>query len=104
MYNRINQRVDIMMKNGLLEEAEKLYPHKKLNALHTVGYRELFEYFDENFTKELAAAQIKKHTLRFAKRQGTWFRKDKYVTCFDFQDDIQNIIQLLETKIKNLNN
>ncbi|WP_299157158.1 tRNA (adenosine(37)-N6)-dimethylallyltransferase MiaA [uncultured Tenacibaculum sp.] len=99
MYNRINQRVDIMMQNGLLEEAEKLYPHKKLNALQTVGYRELFEYFDGNFTKELAIAEIKKNTRRFAKRQGTWFRKDKNIAWFDFQDDIQNIIQLLEAKI-----
>ena len=99
MYNRINQRVDIMMQNGLLDEAEKLYPHKKLNALQTVGYRELFEYFDGNFTKEFAVEEIKKNTRRFAKRQGTWFRKDENITWFDFQDDLQNIIQLLENKI-----
>ena len=99
MYNRINQRVDIMMNNGLLEEAKKLHPHKKLNALQTVGYRELFEYFDGNFTKEFAIEEIKKNTRRFAKRQGTWFRKDKNIIWFDFQDDIQHIIQEIENKI-----
>ncbi|MCF2874237.1 MULTISPECIES: tRNA (adenosine(37)-N6)-dimethylallyltransferase MiaA [unclassified Tenacibaculum] len=99
MYNRINQRVDIMMNNGLLEEAKKLHPHKKLNALQTVGYRELFEYFDGNFTKEFAVEEIKKNTRRFAKRQGTWFRKDKSIIWFDFQDDIQHIIQEIENKI-----
>ncbi|KAB1159921.1 tRNA (adenosine(37)-N6)-dimethylallyltransferase MiaA [Tenacibaculum aiptasiae] len=99
MYNRINQRVDIMINNGLLEEAKKLYPHKKLNALQTVGYRELFEYFDGNFTKEFAIEEIKKNTRRFAKRQGTWFRKDKSIIWFDFQDDIQHIIQEIENKI-----
>lgn len=99
MYNRINQRVDIMINNGLMEEAKELYPHKKLNALQTVGYRELFEYFDGNFTKEFAIEEIKKNTRRFAKRQGTWFRKDKNIIWFDFQDDTQHIIQEIENKI-----
>lgn len=99
MYNRINQRVDIMINNGLIEEAKELYPHKKLNALQTVGYRELFEYFDGNFTKEFAIEEIKKNTRRFAKRQGTWFRKDKSIIWFDFKDDTQHIIQEIENKI-----
>ncbi|CAM1333413.1 tRNA (adenosine(37)-N6)-dimethylallyltransferase MiaA [Tenacibaculum aestuariivivum] len=99
MYNRINCRVDIMMENGLLEEAKKMYPHKDLTALKTVGYRELFEYFDDNFTKEFAIEEIKKNTRRFAKRQGTWFRKDKEIIWFDFQDNTQNIIDTLEAKI-----
>ena len=98
MYNRINQRVDIMIKNGLLDEAKELFPHKKLNALQTVGYRELFEYFNDNFSKEFAIEEIKKNTRRFAKRQGTWFRKDQNITWFDFKDDIQHIIQTLENK------
>ncbi|OSY89172.1 tRNA delta(2)-isopentenylpyrophosphate transferase [Tenacibaculum holothuriorum] len=100
MYDRINRRVDIMMENGLLEEAKTVYPHKNLNALQTVGYRELFEYFDGNFTKEFAVSEIKKNTRRFAKRQGTWFRKDKNILWFDFQEDVENII----TRVKNLLN
>ena len=99
MYDRINKRVDIMMNNGLLEEAKAMYPHKKLNALKTVGYRELFEYLDGNFTKEFAIEEIKKNTRRFAKRQGTWFRKDKEIVWFDFKEDLQHIIQSLENKI-----
>ncbi|MFZ3574751.1 tRNA (adenosine(37)-N6)-dimethylallyltransferase MiaA [Tenacibaculum finnmarkense] len=99
MYDRINKRVDIMLENGLLEEAKKMQPHKGLTALKTVGYRELFEYFEGNFTKEFAIEEIKKNTRRFAKRQGTWFRRDTQINWFDFQDDIQKIITCLEDKI-----
>ncbi|MEX6625473.1 tRNA (adenosine(37)-N6)-dimethylallyltransferase MiaA [Tenacibaculum salmonis] len=99
MYNRINKRVGIMMENGLLEEAKNMYPHKDLTALKTVGYRELFEYFDNNFTKEFAIEEIKKNTRRFAKRQGTWFRKDKEIIWFDFQENTQKIIETLDAKI-----
>lgn len=98
MYDRINRRVDIMINNGLIEEAKKLEDHKSLNALQTVGYRELFEYFDGNFTKEFAIDEIKKNTRRFAKRQGTWFRKDKNILWFDFQEDVQSIIKIIESK------
>ncbi|WCC43929.1 tRNA (adenosine(37)-N6)-dimethylallyltransferase MiaA [Tenacibaculum finnmarkense] len=99
IYDRINKRVDIMLENGLLEEAKKMQPHKDLTALKTVGYRELFEYFEGNFTKEFAIEEIKKNTRRFAKRQGTWFRRDTQINWFDFQDDIQKIITSLEDKI-----
>ncbi|TVZ55096.1 tRNA dimethylallyltransferase [Lutibacter sp. Hel_I_33_5] len=99
LYNRINQRVDIMMNNGLLEEAKKLHQHKTLNALQTVGYRELFSYFDGNFTKEFAIEEIKKNTRRFAKRQGTWFRKDTAITWFDYQEEIAPIIETITTKL-----
>ncbi|MCD8414917.1 tRNA (adenosine(37)-N6)-dimethylallyltransferase MiaA [Tenacibaculum dicentrarchi] len=99
MYDRINKRVDIMLENGLLEEAKKMQPHKNLTALKTVGYRELFEYFEGDFTKEFAIEEIKKNTRRFAKRQGTWFRRDTQINWFDFQDDIQKIITCLEDKI-----
>lgn len=97
MYDRINKRVDMMMDTGLLEEAKTMYPHKKLNALKTVGYRELFEYLDGNFSKEFAIEEIKKNTRRFAKRQGTWFRKDKEIVWFDYQSDLETIV----TAIKN---
>lgn len=99
MYDRINRRVDIMIKKGLIEEAKKLHPHKNLNALQTVGYRELFEYFEGNFTKEFAIKEIKKNSRRFAKRQGTWFRKDPNILWFDFQEDVQNIIKTIENKL-----
>ena len=99
IYNRINMRVDIMMENGLLEEAEKLYQHKSLNALQTVGYRELFSYFDGDFTKEFAISEIKKNTRRFAKRQGTWFKRDQNTLWFNYQTDINAIIAKISDKI-----
>lgn len=99
MYDRINRRVDIMMEKGLIEEAKKLHSHKNLNALQTVGYRELFEYFEGNFTKEFAIEEIKKNSRRFAKRQGTWFRKDANILWFDFQEEVQNIIRTIENKL-----
>ena len=99
MYNRINQRVDIMMQNGLLEETKKLYLYKHLNALQTVGYRELFDYFDGHFTLDFAIEEIKKNTRRFAKRQGTWFRKDKNIVWFDFQENTQHIIEIIKAKL-----
>lgn len=98
IYSRINERVDIMMENGLLEEAKKLYPHKDLNSLKTVGYRELFSYFDEEFTKEFAISEIKKNTRRFAKRQLTWFKRDENTLWFDYKTDSNHIIKMLEEK------
>ena len=99
IYNRINMRVDIMMENGLLEEAEKLHEHKHLNALQTVGYRELFSYFDGDFTKEFAISEIKKNTRRFAKRQGTWFKRDQNTMWFNYLTDINTIIAKISDKI-----
>ncbi len=96
IYDRINRRVDIMMNEGLLEEAKALYPHKKLNALQTVGYRELFSYFDGDFTLDFAISEIKKNTRRFAKRQGTWFRRDENTSWFDYEEDVQGIIEKVE--------
>ncbi len=96
MYNRINKRVDIMIKEGLLEEAKKLYEHKNLNALQTVGYRELFDYFDGNCTLEFAIEEIKKNTRRFAKRQVTWNKKDTSIHWFDFKTDTSEIIKKIE--------
>jgi len=99
IYNRINKRVEIMIENGLLKEAQKLYPNKKLNALKTVGYRELFSYFDGDFTQEFAISEIKKNTRRFAKRQLTWFRKDAEILWFDYQTDVKNILSEISDKI-----
>lgn len=96
MYDRINRRVDIMMNEGLLEEAKALHPHKMLNALQTVGYRELFNYFDGDWTLDFAVSEIKKNTRRFAKRQGTWFQKDEKTLWFDYEENVANIIEEIE--------
>lgn len=100
MYNRINQRVDIMLNEGLLTEAETLYPNKHLNALQTVGYRELFDYFDGKTTLDFAIEQIKMNTRRFAKRQITWFKRTENVSWFDYLADRKGIIPVIE-KIMN---
>lgn len=76
LIQRINQRVDIMVGEGLIEEARELYPFRDLNALNTVGYKELFKYFDNKISLEEAIEEIKINTRKYAKRQVTWFRKD----------------------------
>ena len=83
IYDRINQRVDIMINEGLLAEASELLVHKDLNALQTVGYRELFRYFDGEISLEIAIEEIKKNTRRFAKRQLTWFKRNKNTKWFN---------------------
>jgi tRNA dimethylallyltransferase len=99
IYNRINQRVDIMMSEGLLQEAEALYPNKALNALQTVGYRELFSYFDGEFTLPFAIEEIKKNTRRFSKRQLTWFKRNEATKWFDYATPKSEIISFIESKI-----
>jgi tRNA dimethylallyltransferase len=99
MYDRINQRVDIMINDGLLAEAEQLYPHKELNALQTVGYRELFAHFDGESTLDFAIEEIKKNTRRFSKRQLTWFKRTENTQWFDYLTDRAKIIQHIETFI-----
>lgn len=97
MYQRINERVDTMMQNGLLEEAKQLHQYKKLNALQTVGYRELFSYLDGDFSLEFAVEEIKKNTRRFAKRQVTWNKKDSNIHWFNFEENPSEIIKKIET-------
>lgn len=96
IYDRINHRVDQMMEKGLLEEAQSLYAYKHLNALQTVGYRELFAHFDGLISLEEAINEIKKNTRRFAKRQGTWFRRDPEITWFDYKTSPNDIINFVE--------
>ncbi|MDG3582206.1 tRNA (adenosine(37)-N6)-dimethylallyltransferase MiaA [Galbibacter pacificus] len=100
IYNRINQRVDIMMQNGLLEEARKLHQYKNLNALQTVGYKELFDYFDGKWTLDFAVSEIKKNTRRFAKRQLTWLRKDEDILWFDHTANLSDILLKVNQKIE----
>ena len=99
IYDRINKRVDLMVDAGLIDEAKKLYPNKELNALQTVGYRELFNYFDGNFTLDFAISEIKKNTRRFAKRQETWFKRDTKIHWFDYKEDILKIINFVEQNL-----
>lgn len=77
LYERINKRVDIMMMEGQLEEAKRLYPQRDIKNLQTVGYSELFDYIDGKYDLPTAIEKIKQHTRNYAKRQLTWFRKDK---------------------------
>jgi tRNA dimethylallyltransferase len=100
MYERINRRVDLMMHDGLLEEVKNLHPNKNLNALQTVGYRELFDYLDGKANLEFAVEEIKKNTRRFAKRQLTWFKRTENVQWFDYKSDVEEII---DYTIRNLN-
>ncbi|MDP5231037.1 MAG: tRNA (adenosine(37)-N6)-dimethylallyltransferase MiaA [Cellulophaga sp.] len=99
IYNRINQRVDMMLANGLLDEAKSLLQYKDLNALQTVGYKELFSYFEGSSTLEFAISEIKKNTRRFAKRQLTWFRKNEETIWVDFDENCDNIIEKIENHI-----
>ena len=99
VYDRINQRVDQMIENGLVDEARKLFPYKNLNALQTVGYKELFSYFEGEINLEFAIEEIKKNTRRFAKRQFTWFKKDQEILWFDYLTDLDKIINQIEQKL-----
>ncbi|UII75607.1 tRNA (adenosine(37)-N6)-dimethylallyltransferase MiaA [Flagellimonas sp. HMM57] len=104
IYERINQRVDTMMDTGLLEEAKKLYRDKHLNALQTVGYRELFQYFDGNFTLDFAISEIKKNTRRFAKRQLTWLRKNNDILWVNHDEASSSILEKVTAKINDTSN
>lgn len=101
IYDRINQRVDLMMEHGLLNEAKDLYAHKELNSLNTVGYKELFKYFDNEWSLEFAISEIKKNSRRFAKRQLTWFKKNETIKWFDYHDDLNTIIDYINGNLKN---
>lgn len=101
VYDRINRRVDLMMNVGLLEEAKNLFQNKDLNALQTVGYRELFDYLDGTTTLDFAIEEIKKNTRRFAKRQMTWFKRTENVDWFDYSTPTSEVIQMINSKIEN---
>jgi len=82
LYDRINQRVDEMMANGLLEEVKAMYPKRSLNALNTVGYKELFDYLEGRWTLDEAVERIKGNTRRYARKQLTWYKKDEQIHWF----------------------
>ena len=102
IYKRINKRVDQMLKKGLLKEVKTVYKHRGLNALNTVGYKELFEYFAGNWTLDFAVEEIKKNSRRFAKRQLTWFKKNENTKWYDYQTSLEIILNQIKTEITKL--
>ena len=96
VYNRIEERVEVMLEKGLLIEAQEMFRYRKLNALQTVGYRELFDFLDGKMSLAIAVEEIKKNTRRFAKRQYTWFNKDKDIQWFDYEIAVEEIITVLK--------
>jgi len=99
LYNRINQRVDKMIEDGLIEEAWKLYPKRRLNSLNTVGYKELFEYFDGNCSLDFAIDKIKQHSRNYARKQLTWFNKDKEINWINLSDNKTGVVEKIVSLI-----
>jgi len=97
LYNRINARVDEMMQKGLLKEAEALYPMRELNALNTVGYKEIFEYINGRWSLDEAIERIKGNTRRYARKQLTWYKKDPQIRWFH-PDQKKEIIDYIITE------
>ena len=97
LYERINKRVDIMIEQGLIEEVKKIYEKydKFPTAMQGLGYKEVVEYLEKQITKEEMIEKIKQETRRYAKRQLTWFRKNKQTIWLNAQDEIQNNIQII---------
>jgi len=96
IYDRINQRVDLMIDAGLIDEVKTLLPYQNLNALNTVGYKELFKYLSGEWTLDFAISEIKKNTRRFAKRQLTWFKRNEKTLWFDYESDVNTIIKQIK--------
>ncbi|WP_456437626.1 tRNA (adenosine(37)-N6)-dimethylallyltransferase MiaA [Psychroserpens sp.] len=96
IYDRINKRVDNMISEGLLDEVKSLQSKQKLNALNTVGYKELFKFLDNEWTLDFAISEIKKNTRRFAKRQLTWFKKNTDTLWFDYTINIEIVIKAIK--------
>lgn len=100
VYDRINQRVDNMMEEGLLKEVSSLQEYKEYNALNTVGYKELFQFLNDEIELKEAVSEIKKNTRRFAKRQLTWFRKDNEIEWFSYDTAPEEIINFIKTSLR----
>ena len=101
IHERINRRVDAMMEAGLVSEAKELYPFRQLNALNTVGYKEIFDYIDSGHSIEMAVEQIKGHTRQYARRQLTWFRRDQHMQWFH-PDNADGVMAHIEKEMKRL--
>ena len=97
--DRINARVDQMMRDGLLEEARHVYPYKHLNSLNTVGYKEMFNYLDGEWPLDFAVEKIKRNSRVYARKQMTWFKRDKEINWFH-PDNIEGILTFLDEQLK----
>lgn len=102
VYDTINRRVDVMMEKGLLEEVRSLQQYKDLNALQTVGYKELFAYLDGTWNLPTAISEIKKNTRRFAKRQVTWFKRNPNTLWIDPQNNQNNTLDIIHSAIEKI--
>jgi len=100
LYERINTRVTRMMDDGLLEEAKAVYPLRHLNSLQTVGYKELFGYLDGEYDLRRAIELIRQNTRHYAKRQMTWFRRDKDIHWIDANNDYEKNIDSIDTLLR----
>ena len=98
LYARINKRVDIMMEDGLLEEAKSVYQYKNLNSLNTVGYKEMFKYLDGEWELPFAIEKIKQDSRIYSRKQVTWFKRDTDITWFH-PDDTDNIMSFIEERL-----
>lgn len=98
LFQRINQRVDQMMDDGLLDEVRQLLPYRHFNALHTVGYNELFRYLDGEWPLPMAVERIKKNTRVYAKKQMTWFKRDQCIHWFH-PDQFHDIVRLIDQEL-----
>lgn len=96
--DRINARVDQMMRDGLLEEARHVYPYKHLNSLNTVGYKEMFNYLDGEWPLDFAIEKIKRNSRVYARKQMTWFKRDKEINWFH-PDNIEGILTFLDEQL-----
>lgn len=99
LYERINRRVDIMMEEGLLEEARRVYPFRQLNSLNTVGYKELFNYLDGTWELPFAIEKIKQNSRIYSRKQMTWFKRDQHITWFH-PEDTAEIMSFLQKNIE----
>ena len=94
LYERINRRVDQMMAEGLLDEARRVYPHKTYNSLNTVGYKELFKYFDGEWSLEFAIEKIKQNSRIYSRKQMTWFKRDADIRWFHPEQETEILTYL----------
>lgn len=100
LYDRINQRVDIMVADGLIEEAMQFYPLRHLNSLNTVGYKELFEYFNGKCTLEYAIDKIKQHSRNYARKQLSWFKRDNNIYWINLSETSDGVVQKIIDLVK----
>jgi tRNA dimethylallyltransferase len=100
LYARIDERVKQMITGGLIDEAKAVYPKRALNSLQTVGYKELFAHFDGEYDLERAIELIQQNTRHYAKRQLTWFRRDKEITWLDANDNYEKNIRIIDALLR----